>query len=137
MYLLRWQQCQRSLSEAHLEAVVIKFTGKLVVVLRYSFSSRSTTLTKHAGKIGGLSVDLLLADSLSGSFSFKSMRINNVLHFLSSVVHHVVGGDEVSSFEGVLCFAMPGEDVMLDTALPIDHDIIIVGILFLFLFTNN
>ena len=91
-----------SLSETHLEAVVVKFACELVVVLGDSFSSSSATLTKHTGKIGGLSVDLLLSDGLSGGFSFKSMRINNVLNFVSSVVHHVVGGDEVSSLEGVL-----------------------------------
>ena len=103
MYLLRGQLCRHSLSEAHLEAVVIEFAGELVIVLGNSFSSSSATLTKHAWKIGGLSVDLLLADGLTGSFSFKSMRINNALHFLFSVVHHVVGGDEISPFEGVLC----------------------------------
>ena len=32
---------------------------------------------------------------------------------------------------------MSGEDVVLDTAFPVDHDIIIVSILLLFLFSNK
>jgi len=86
-----------SLSEAHLEAVVVKLTSELVVVLGNGLACSGTTLAEHRWQIGGLGVDLLLSNSLSLVLSFKSVRVNDILDGLSSVVDHIVSGDEISS----------------------------------------
>ena len=124
-----------SLSEAHLEAVVIKLTSELVVVLGNGLACSGTTLAEHRWQIGGLGVDLLLSNSLSLVLSFKSVRVNDILDGLSSVVDHIVSGDEISPLEGGLLGAMTDDDVVLDTAISIDHHIVVVSIFLLLLYS--
>ena len=90
-----------SLTETHLQAVIVKFASELVVMLWNGLSRSSATLSKHAGQVGGLRVNLLLAPRFS-SVAFEGMRINYGLNFGTSIVDHVVSGDEVTSFESVL-----------------------------------
>ena len=94
-----------SLTEAHLQAVIVKFACELVVMLCNCLSCRGATLAKHARQVGSLRVNLLLAPRFT-SVAFEGMRINYGLNFSTSIEDHVVGGDEVTSFEGVLCCAV-------------------------------
>ena len=95
------QEVSWSLTETHLQAVIVKFASELVVMLWNGLSRSSATLSKHAGQVGGLRVNLLLAPRFS-SVAFEGMRINYGLNFGTSIVDHVVSGDEVTSFESVL-----------------------------------
>ena len=122
------QEVSWSLTESHLQAVIVKFASELVVMLWNGLSRSSATLSKHARQVGGLRVNLLLAPRFS-SVAFEGMRINYGLNFGTSIVDHVVGGDEVTSFESVLCCAMSWENVMLHATFAINHCIVVVGVL--------
>ena len=77
----------------------------------------------------------MLSNSLSLVLSFKSVRVNDILDGLSSVVDHIVSGDEISPLEGGLLRAMTDDDVVLDTAISIDHHIVVVSIFLLLLYS--
>ena len=70
-----------------------------------SLSRSSATLSKHAGQVGRLRVNLLLAPCFS-SVAFEGMRVNYGLNFGTSIEDHVVSSDEITSFESVLCCAV-------------------------------
>ena len=53
------------------------------------------------------------------------MWVDNRFNFLSSLIHHVIGGSEVALLKGVLCCTMPEEQVLRLSAL-VELDVLLV-----------
>ena len=118
----------RSLAQAHLQTVIVKFTSELVVVLRDSLSSCSSAFCEHGGKVISLRVDLLLASRFT-HVAFEGVRVNYGLDFGTALVDHVVGRGEIALLKSVLRRAMPREQVMLHAPLAVNHGGIVIGVL--------
>jgi len=125
---LHTEEYSLSLSETHLETVIVKLASELVVMLCNGLTCSGATLAKHSWKVSCLRVDLLFTSGIS-HVVFEGVWVNYGLNFGSSVVDHVVGGSEVAPLKSVLSGPMPSEYVMLDAALTVDHRLVVVGIL--------
>ena len=105
----------QSLPESHLKTVVIKFAGKLIVVLGSSFASSSSTLAEHGGQVGSLCVDELLASCFT-SVAFKGVWINDSLDVFFVSEDHVIRGCEITLLKGVLGSAVTCEQMVGQSA---------------------
>ena len=117
-----------SLSKAHLEAIIVKFARELVVVLRDGLTCGSSTLAEHRRQVSSLRVNLLLAPCLA-HVAFEGVWVNYGLDFGSPLVDHVVGRGEVALLERFLGGAVSREQVVLHSALAINHRLVVVSVL--------
>ena len=99
-------------------------------MLRFGLAGRGSALAEHGWEVGRCGVDLLLAASLS-HVAFELLARDESLSIRALLVHHVVGGGEITLLESVLGSAMAAEQMVGKAALLEVHRSVVVLVLFL------